>query len=73
LDLAHRDAAPWRDTELMFHSFGMPVPIADVESDSSELVRVLLYSKNEFVHLTNMVARICSCFANTFAPAAGRR
>lgn len=47
--LPHRDAAPWRDTELMFHSFGMPMPIAAIETDASEFVRVLLYSKGEWL------------------------
>jgi len=47
--LPSRDTEPRRDTEMMFHSFGMPVPIAAIESDSAEFVRTMLHGKNEWL------------------------
>jgi DNA-binding transcriptional LysR family regulator len=47
--LPHHDAEPWKDTEMMFHSFGMPVPIAAIESDSAEFIRALLHSRGQWL------------------------
>ena len=47
--LPHQDAEPWKDTEMMFHSFGMPVPIAAIESDSAEFIRTLLHSREQWL------------------------
>lgn len=49
--LPPRDAEPWRDTEAMFHSLGLSVPVASIESDSVELVRTILHSDEEWLAL----------------------
>ena len=49
--LPPRDAEPWRDTEAFFHSLGMSVPVASIESDSVELVRAILHSDEEWLAL----------------------
>src|SRR5665213_836254 len=47
--LPPREAEPWQDTEAMFHSLGLSVPVASIESDSVELVRAILHSDQEWL------------------------
>lgn len=49
--LPPRTAEPWRDTEAVFHSLGLSVPLASIESDSVELVRTILHGDEEWLAL----------------------